>query len=323
MFTTFDDNKEEIDLFINNKFPKGLGVGWDSTLSHNVGGGTIEQKRLDDYLVHKKGDFGLITGHNGVGKTAVFVFWVTALAVRHGVKSILYSCENYNSQLYVMIMEFFACKKIEHFTAKDIKESRAFMYEYFKIIDSTKKSYNYIDLMKSKKQWAEAEILFVDPLSKLDKFTGEIRGVNYAKLAAYDYTKKMVSDINAFKVSNNCSFWLSAHPTSSASRNRQDGKLMPPTDYDIDGGGALSNGADAAVVVHRDKDGDDPFTSEVHVKKVKFKKTGGAETHRDYPVRIKMISGGTGFVDDKNRNPIELSKQMYNDRHTTRQPQIT
>jgi hypothetical protein len=52
--------------------------------------------------------------------------------------------------------------------------------------------------------------------------------------------------------------------------------------------------------------------TEIHIQKVKEYETGGQRTFKNEPVKLRMSTGGYGFVDMNGFNPI----QDYHQKHT-------
>lgn len=83
-----------------------------------------------------------------------------------------------------------------------------------------------------------------------------------------EYVSSMLSRVKRFAQAHDCHVWFVAHP---AKMRTEQGKTPVPTLYDISGSANFVNKADVGVVVHR---GDQQGTTDVYVRKVRFKWVG-------------------------------------------------
>jgi twinkle protein len=86
-----------------------------------------------------------------------------------------------------------------------------------------------------------------------------------------EYVSELLGKIRRFAQAHGVHVWVVAHP---AKMQRENGKLPPPTLYDISGSANWANKADLGIVVHRPDPIGDPATTEIYVRKVRFKSVG-------------------------------------------------
>ncbi len=83
-----------------------------------------------------------------------------------------------------------------------------------------------------------------------------------------EYVSWMLTRIKRFAQAHDVHVWFVAHP---AKMRTDGGKTPVPTLYDISGSANFVNKADCGIVVHR---GDQPGTTEIYVRKIRFKWVG-------------------------------------------------
>lgn len=83
-----------------------------------------------------------------------------------------------------------------------------------------------------------------------------------------EYVSAMLSKVKRFAQAHDLHVWFVAHP---AKMRTEGGKTPVPTLYDISGSANFVNKADCGLVIHR---GDQPGTTDVYVRKIRFKWVG-------------------------------------------------
>ena len=108
--------------------------------------------------------------------------------------------------------------------------------------------------------------LVIDPFNKVRYKEGKNLNIN-------DYTNSYLNKIDAFCKVNDVLVILVAHPTKP---EKIDGKLIPPTFYDVKGGGEFYDMSPHGLLVHRDRTEEGLSSNAVKVKvlKVKFANLG-------------------------------------------------
>lgn len=106
--------------------------------------------------------------------------------------------------------------------------------------------------------------LIIDPFNRLRKSKDAPDNVD-------QYVSYVLDLILSFAEMHRVHVWLVAHP-KTLEADRKSKKYPVPTAYDISGGANFFNMADNIIVVHRSEDIAD--STEVHVKKIRFKHIG-------------------------------------------------
>jgi twinkle protein len=88
-----------------------------------------------------------------------------------------------------------------------------------------------------------------------------------------EYVSQILGRVRRFAENHGVHVWFVAHPSIMRREGKADSPLPLPTLYDISGSANWANKADLGVVVHRDP-GADPYRTEIHVRKVRFKSVG-------------------------------------------------
>jgi twinkle protein len=86
-----------------------------------------------------------------------------------------------------------------------------------------------------------------------------------------EYVSQLLGAVRRFAQAHDVHVWIVAHP---AKMQRENGKLPVPTLYDISGSANWANKADLGLVVHRPDPINEPTTTEIYVRKVRFKSVG-------------------------------------------------
>lgn len=84
-----------------------------------------------------------------------------------------------------------------------------------------------------------------------------------------DWVSDMLTRVRLFAQAHDVHVWFVAHPAKM--RSNESGKIPVPGGYDISGSAAWYAKADCGVTVHR---AEDPYLSEVHVWKIRFRWIG-------------------------------------------------
>jgi twinkle protein len=108
--------------------------------------------------------------------------------------------------------------------------------------------------------------LVIDPYN-------EIEHRRPGNMTETEYVSQILGRVRRFGQNHGVHIWFVAHPRIMRREGRGDGPLPLPTLYDIGGSANWVNKADLGVVVHRDPNAD-PYRTEIHVRKVRFKSVG-------------------------------------------------
>lgn len=274
----------------------------------------LEVLEIDEYLRFKKGAFNICVGHANTGKTTVIIYLMTAYALKHGLKWLIFSSENTDYSIARKLIEFKTGKVIQKLEDSRIEDELKWVNEHFRIIQ-VDKIYTARTLMDEAKaifkHW-EYDGLLIDPYNSLAKDPALIRSVG-----SHEYDYQIASEMRLFCKENNVSIWLNAHAVTEALRKVYDkeheyaGLPKPPTMADVEGGGKWGNRADDVVTIHRLTQHPTRWNvSEIHVRKVKETETGGKPTPIDAPIALKMEAGNTKFT-VAGKDVIEFPEYVY------------
>jgi twinkle protein len=239
--------------------PPGYSTGWPS---------------VDEYYTVRGGEFTVVTGMPGSGKTT----WLDDLTVNmwrlHGWNFAFCSPENWPiSRHAAHIAEKVLQKpfsRTERFTDRMSKE------ELSQAIDLMDGSFWFSQLQENSMS-VETILQAMERLTQQHPIDGivldpwnELEHRRPANKNESEFISEALGRIRRFARFNNIHVWLVAHPQKL--RKGDNGTYPVPTPYDISGSAAFYNKADVCLTVHRPKK-HDPVT-DVHVQKVKFKEVG-------------------------------------------------
>ena len=228
---------------------------------------------LDPFYTVKAGEFSVVTGMPGSGKSE----FVDALAVRmaaaHDWKFAFFSPENLPISRHISKLlekiegKPFARNGFEErrMTIEEVDQSLGIMNDYFFFI------YPQNEFLSVDKILELARVvifrhgvhgLILDPWNELDH--------NYENLTEAQYLSRELSKIRRFARINQVHIWLIAHPRNLV--KDKSGDYKPPTMYEISGGAHWRNKADNGLCVHRPDYSTDE--TEVYIQKIRFKEVG-------------------------------------------------
>lgn len=285
MIEPVDDLLDKLMDVKYNRIPQGLKIG---------------VPEIDEYIRWKRSSFDVVVGHANTGKTTTIMFLMTAYAVKHNLKWLVFSSENTPYSIARKVLEFKTGKPIQKMTDGEISEQMVWVNNHFKIIKADK-LYNARSLMKEaveiKKDW-DYDGMLIDPYNSLTKDKELLRSVG-----GHEYDYQIASEMRLFCDKFDVSIWLNAHAVTESLRrvypssHEYAGLPMPPNMADVEGGGKWGNRANQVYTVHRmTQHPTDWMLSEIHVRKVKETESGGRPTSIDSPVVLRMMPGACSFT---------------------------
>lgn len=264
---------EYLNLYREGKIKLGLGIGCE----------------LDEYLRFKEKQLNIILGHDNVGKTYWFLWYMLCLSSLHDLKWVLWCGENSSGQLMRDLIQMYTGKRFVDLDFKEIRKAEIKMEYWFKFVSNENmyKPSEMLDIFSS----TDAKGHFIDP------FTGLDRGMTHAD--NYEFLNQARQFVNQ----TGKTIYISTHPNSESGRTSMlypkghnwEGHLMPPLKAHIEGGKPFLNRCDDMITIHRLVKHQSMWNfTMVEVEKVKDKETGGSITKLNTPILFDY-NFGLGF----------------------------
>jgi twinkle protein len=246
-----DDIYKDVHSFYVNGYPNGFKCGIPN---------------FDNLLQFMLGQFTVITGTPGAGKSEFTDYIITELARVHEWRFAVCSFENQPASLHVTkLMEKHAGKS---FADRYDKDHRMNTTEYEDAINFVSDNFYFVNINT-------IDVTLDGILEKCAELVTRkgIRGVlidpwNYIEYKAQNgqsetkYVSDALTKIKAFCIRYNVHLFLIAHPTKMPKVN---GKYEIPNLYSISGSAHFYNKADNGIVVYRDTE-----TVQIYVQKVRY-----------------------------------------------------
>jgi hypothetical protein len=286
MIATVDLLTEKLMDVKYNRIPQGLGLG---------------TPEIDEHIRWKRNSFDVVVGHANTGKTTTIIYMMTAFAVKHNLKWLVFSSENTPYSIARKILEFKTGKPINQLSDEVIREQMVWIDNHFKIMEFDK-LYTAESLLEEAMQIKFEQFDFdgflIDPYNSLTKDSNLMR-----KVGGHEYDYQIASKMRMFCDKLDVSILLNTHAVTEALRrvhpkgHQYEGLPVPPSMADVEGGGKWGNRANQVYTVHRYvQSPTDWMISEIHVRKVKEVESGGRPTSIDSPVCLRMMPGSCGFT---------------------------
>lgn len=247
---TISDFEQSLDAIFEFGLQKGLTIGHEP-IDRLI---SFETKRLC-----------IVTGYPASGKSEFIDEMAERLNMRYGWRWAYFSPEN-------APLAYHASKLIEKFTGTKFDKEHLKFGEYKQVKEHLEQDFFFIspsdykvDTILEKAKYLVRrrgiKALVIDPYNRLED---EKSGMKET-----DYISTLLDKLTNFAQQNDILVILMAHPTKPA--KNKDGKIDPPTLYDISGSAHFFNKTDFGIVVHRDRINN---TVEIRVEKVKFRHLG-------------------------------------------------
>lgn len=236
--------------------PMGLRTGWYS---------------VDEYYTVMAGEWTLVTGIPGHGKSEWLDALMIQLAVDHGWRFAIFSPENQPTEYHLSkLAEKYTNKPFGHgpsdrMSVADKDRALAFLDEHFVfLLPELPTIESLIERLKSMVKRHGIRGVVLDPWNEIDH--SRLNG-----LSETEYISQALSKLRAFARSYGVHLWIVAHPTKL--QKGTDGSYPVPTPYDVAGSAHWRNKADNCIAVWRDtKEHNDEV--EIHIQKVRKKSVG-------------------------------------------------
>lgn len=229
---------------------------------------------LDQFYSVQVGEMTIVTGIPGHGKSELLDALMVNVAERHGWKFGVCSPENFPLAEH-------AAKLIEKYIGLPFRVGPTARMEWRQLVDGM--------------QWLQEWFVFFNPpedelsidavMAIARKVVSRygIRGMVIDPWNEFEhsmdrnqtetnYIGETLTKIRRFGRNHGVHMWVVAHPAKL--KKREDGTYPVPTPYDISGSANWRNKADNCLTVYRDLEGEDDRAVQVHIQKIKFRRTG-------------------------------------------------
>ena len=241
---------------------------------------------LDQYFLLKKNYFVIVNGFDNVGKSN-FMWYVAFLSsIFHGWKWAFLCMENQAGPVTKKLIEFYWSKHYNSQTATEKRIATEFVMEHFHFL-TIKKGWTYLEVLEAYsilKTTKGINAGLIDPY----------RSLVFDTKNEYAFHSRAGNDFKRFAQQEQISIYVNIHATSSAARNynKETNSQKAPTKADVEYGGAWTGPVDDFLTVHRLLGHPQlKYQTQIFVRKIKERETGGDWTSDDKPVILKMPEG--------------------------------
>lgn len=248
-----DDVLEDIISLYQNNVQEGLKIGYEG---------------FDNLFKVLSGDFTLVTGIPGHGKSEFLDNCIVKLAKNHGFKTLICSPENQPVERHIAKLaekwrdqNFYNDYNGSRMDVGQLLETVEDMNEYFTFILPEEPTISAI-LKRAKIEIFREGInaLLIDPWN-------ELQHDRSGSMSETEYISEALREMRKFARDNKIHLFLVAHPKKM--QKKTDGTYEIPEPYDISGSANWNNKADNCITVFRG----DGFT-DVHIQKIRVKQIG-------------------------------------------------
>jgi twinkle protein len=229
---------------------------------------------LDEHFTVRPGEFTVITGMPSHGKSE----WLDALCVnlvkKFNFRIPIFSPENHPLEMHLS-------KILEKVSGKPFYgQGRMDTLEMLEALESIETNFGFIK--PSETEFTPRDIanlaadflngcldtmpkaMIIDPWNEMDHYRPP-------GLSETEYISRILTELRRFAREFKTHLFLVAHPMKM--QKDKDGNYPVPRPYDISGSAHWYNKADNCIAVWRDVV-NDPYMTQVHIQKVRFKATG-------------------------------------------------
>lgn len=227
---------------------------------------------VDQHYTVLPGEWTLVTGIPGHGKSEWLDALTINLAQQHGWRFAVFSAENMPvSEHIAKLAEKFVGKPFDpgptpRMNASDLDRAETFIGEHYKFLlpESPTPDALLTQCRQLVLTWGVNGII-LDPWNEIEHHFSDTTSET-------KYISETLSTLRKFARSHDVHLWIVAHPRMLQPRKDSD-KEPVPTPYTIAGSAHWNNKADNIITVWRDR-GSDTNEVEIHVQKVRKKRVG-------------------------------------------------
>jgi twinkle protein len=229
-------------------------------------------RSVDQHYTVLPGEWTLVTGIPGHGKSEWLDALTINLAQQHGWRFAVFSAENMPvSEHIAKLAEKFVGKPFDpgptpRMNASDLDRAETFIGEHYKFLlpESPTPDALLTQCRQLVLTWGVNGII-LDPWNEIEHHFSDTT-------IETKYISETLSTLRKFARSHDVHLWIVAHPRMLQPRKDSD-KEPVPTPYTIAGSAHWNNKADNIITVWRDR-GSDTNEVEIHVQKVRKKRVG-------------------------------------------------
>lgn len=248
--------QELLDAYEHGRKP-GLSTGWAG---------------VDKHYTVLSGEWTLITGVPGHGKSEWLDALTINLAVQHGWRFAVFSAENKPTMEHIVkLAEKYVGKPFdrgpqERMTQADLDRAVTWLDQHYTILEpETPSTDTLLEMARQLVRTKGVRGIVVDPWNEVEHHIEKDK-------TETAYISEVLTKIRRFARSHDVHVWLVAHPRMLQKRKDSD-KEPVPTPYEIAGSAHWNNKADNIITVWRDRGEDSPDVH-IHVQKVRKKRIG-------------------------------------------------
>lgn len=251
--TEFADGMEKLYRF---GLPKGLRTGWFS---------------VDEHYTVMAGEWTLVTGIPGAGKSEWLDALMIQLAQAHGWRFAVFSPENQPTELHLSklaekyINKPFDIGPTERMTPAEKDRALTFLDQHFTFLLPELPTVDaLIERLRVIVKRKGVRGVVLDPWNEIDHSRPD-------GMSETEYISRSLSKLRSFMRSHGVHLWIVAHPTKL--EKDKSGNYPVPTPYDVAGSAHWRNKADNCITIWRDHAANTDQV-EIHVQKVRKKSVG-------------------------------------------------
>jgi replicative DNA helicase len=233
---------------------------------------------LDPYYTVAPGQFTLITGIPGHGKSGFLDAVAVNLARQRGWNFVVFSAENYPAHAHIATLaEKISGKPFRMYPGQrampmEIPEALAVIENHFTFINPETEGMTLDRILSISSRLATSarlDALIVDPWNEVEQARPD-------GLTETEYVSRCLSKIRRFARRHRMHVFVVAHPAkmTKLQTGERAGQYPVPSPYDISGSAHWRNKADACITVWRDiSRGDEPQV-QIHIQKIRRREVG-------------------------------------------------
>ena len=245
---------------------------------------------LDNYLRLKQAQLNIILGHDNVGKSYFFSYYMLSHALINDKKFCIWSGENTSGQIMRDLIQMYCGNYFKKLAIEQIRSAHNFLSQSFTFVDNTKlyKPEDLFLIFESE----NADVCLIDPYTGLDR------------KMTYEGNYEFLNNARQFCNTTKKTLYISTHPTSESGRagnlypekHEWNGHLKAPLKAHCEGGKSFLNRSDDLFILHRlCSHPTMKYETMLSVEKIKDRETGGQITELNTPLLFNF-NNGLGFT---------------------------